>query len=141
MTVLKWVMATIGVLFVAGLALVVGVIYWASSVEAVQISEADFVPGGSYTAADRDALLKACERSKNSKLPNCCACIADNGAKLSRYSRLMLAAGLEGASTTRMVAITKGLLEADIPEAKLEAAEKDLEQQAEAIKKSCGLLP
>lgn len=141
MTLLKWVFAIVGVVFAAGLAVVIGIVYWASSVEAVHISEADLLPGGSYTQADREALLNACERSKNSKLPNCCACIADNGGKLSRYSRLLLAVGLEGMNTTRMVAITKGLLESGVPEEKIEAANRDLEQQGEAIKKACGLLP
>lgn len=142
MTLLKWVLVTIGALFAVGVAIVIGVVFWASSVEAVHITEADFVAGGSYTQADRDALLKSCERNKNPKLPNCCACIVENGAKLSRYSRLLLAAGLDGMSPTRMVAITKGLMESGIPEEKIEAASgKDLEQQAEAIKKACGLLP
>ncbi len=140
MTVLKWIFVTVGVLFAACVAVVVGVAVWATNVEAVQISEADFAPGGAYTQADRDELLKACEQSKNPKLPNCCNCIADNGAKLSRYSRLMLGAGLGGMNSTRMVAITKGLLESGVSEEKIEAAGKDLEQQAEEIKKSCGLL-
>jgi hypothetical protein len=141
MTILKWIFVTVGVLFAACVAIVVGLGFWASSVEAVQISEADFQPGGTYTQAERDDLLKACEQSKNTKLPNCCNCIADNGAKLSRYSRLMLGVGLGGMDTTRMVAITKGLMESGVSEEKIEAAGKDLEQQAEEIKKSCGLLP
>ena len=65
MTFLKWALVAIGVLGAAGLAVVVGIVYWASSVEAVQVSEADFLPGGPYTQTDRDALLKACERSRN----------------------------------------------------------------------------
>jgi hypothetical protein len=140
MTLLKWLLITIGALLVLCVVAVVGIAYWASRVEAVPITEADFVPGGTYTEADREALLNACERSKNAKVPNCCSCIADNGAKLSRYSRLLLMTGLNGLNPTRMVAITKGLMQSGIPEEKIRAADKDLEQQSEAIKKSCGLL-
>jgi hypothetical protein len=141
MTVLKWVFVTIGVLVAAAIVVVVGVGYWASRVEAVHITEADLVPGGTYTPEDRETLLKACEKSKNAKAPNCCPCIADNGAKLSRYGRLLLGAGLDGMSPVRVVALTKGLIESGVSEAKIEAANKDLEQQGTAIKKACGLAP
>ena len=53
----------------------------------------------------------------------------------------MLAAGLDGVNPTRMVAITKGLVQSGIPEEKIEAANKDWDKQSDAIKKACGLLP
>ena len=60
MTVLKWVLIAFGVLFFLGAAGLFGVLYWASNVETVQVTQADLAIGGSYPPEEKQALLDAC---------------------------------------------------------------------------------
>jgi hypothetical protein len=139
MTLLKWVLVVVGVLFVLGAAAMVGVLYWASSIESVQVTEADLAVGGSYSPEEKQALLDACNGRNVSKRPDSCTCIADKaGTELSRFLRLILTATFEG-SATKIVAVTKGLINSGVPQEKAEAMEKEAEQRFEALMQACGL--
>lgn len=139
MTLLKWVLVIVSALFLAAGAAVIGVYYWASGIESVQVTEADLATGGSYTPAEREALIRACESRNVSKRPDSCTCIADRaGTDLSRFLRLILIASLEG-SASNIVAITKGLMESGVAPEKVEETEKNSEQRFEAIMQACGM--
>lgn len=138
MTLLKWILVIGGVLFLAGAAAIVGIVYWASSVESVKVTEADLAVGGSYPPEEREALIAACDKRNVNKRPDSCTCIADKaGTDLSRFLRLILTASLEG-SATGIVAITKGLMESGVPSEKVDAVEKESEQRFEALMQACG---
>lgn len=138
MAVLKWVLIVGGVLFLVGAAVVFGFIYWASTVESVKVTEADLAVGGSYSPEERQALLDACNRRAKSENKDSCTCIADRaGTDASRFERLILTATLEG-SPTKIVAITKGLIDSGVPQEKSEALEKDSEKRFDSLMKVCG---
>lgn len=138
MTLLKWVLVIGGVLFLAAGASFIGVLYWASSVESVKVTEADLAIGGSYPPEEKEALIAACNKRNVNKRPDSCTCIADKaGTDLSRFLRLIFAASLEG-SATRIVAITKGLMESGVAPDKVNAVEKESEQRFEALMQACG---
>ncbi len=141
MTVLKWLLLIFGVLFLAFLAVVIGGYYWASTVESVKITAEDIKVGGAYPAEERQALLDAC--NKNMKTPaadkNACTCIADKaGTDLSRFERLALTAGFEG-SPTKIVALTKGLMDSGIPQSDVEAMQAGSKKRINDLMKACGL--
>ena len=141
MTVLKWVLIAFGVLLLVIIAVVAGGLYWASTVESVKLTAADLEVGGSYPADERQELLDSCQ--KGSETPestkDACTCIADRaGTEFSRFERLALTAGFEG-SPTKIVALTKGLIESGIPEAKVNEMEANSKQRIEGLMKSCGL--
>jgi hypothetical protein len=141
MTLLKWVLVVVGVLFLAFIAVIVGGYYWASTVESVKLDAADLKVGGAYSPADRQTLLDACQ--KNMKAPpddkSACTCIADRaGTELSRFERLALTAGFEG-SPTKIVALTKGLAGSGIPQADVESMQADSKTRIDGLMKSCGL--
>jgi hypothetical protein len=139
MTVLKWVVIVFGVLFFLGAAAMFGVLYWASSVESVHMTEADLAVGGSYPPEERQALLNACNGRNVKKREDSCTCIADRaGTELSRFLRLVLTATLEG-SATKIVAVTKGLLDSGVPEEKTKEIEKQSEERFNALMQACGL--
>lgn len=139
MTLLKWVLVVASALFLACAAAVIGIVYWASGIESVHVTEADLAIGGNYPPEEREALISACEKRNVSKRPDTCTCIADRaGTELSRYSRLVLTAGLEG-SASKVVAITKGLMESSVPQEKVEAADKDSQQHMQDLLQACGL--
>jgi hypothetical protein len=139
MTVLKWVMIVFGVLFFAGAAATFGVLYWASGVPSVQVTEADLAVGGSYSPAEKEALIAACNGRNVAKREDTCTCIADRaGTELSRFLRLVLTATLEG-SATKIVAITKGLLDSGVPEEKIKGVEQQSEQRFKDLMNACGL--
>ena len=143
MTVLKWLLIIFGVVFLAAIAALVGGYYWASTVESVKLTAADLEIGGSYPPEERQALLGACEKSvQGSKTDaNACTCIAEKaGSEFSRFERLALTAGLEG-SPTKIVALTKGLIEGGIAQDKVEAMEKGSKARIDGLLKSCGLEP
>ena len=138
MAVLKWVLIVGGVLFLIGAAVVFGFIYWASTVESVQVTEADLAVGGSYPPEERQMLLDACNRRAKAKGKDSCTCIADRaGSESSRFERLILTATLDG-SPTKIVAITKGLIASGVSQEKSEALEKDSEKRFDALMKACG---
>jgi hypothetical protein len=139
MTVLKWVVIVFGVLFFLGAAAMFGVLYWASSVESVHVTEADLAVGGSYPPEEKLALLEACNGRNVTKREDSCMCIADRaGTELSRFLRLVLTATLEG-SATKIVAVTKGLLDSGVPEEKTKQIEKESEARFDALMQACGL--
>ena len=139
MTVLKWVVIVFGVLFFLGAAAMFGVLYWASSVESVHVGEADLAVGGSYPPEEKQALLNACNGRNVKKREDSCTCIADRaGTELSRFLRLVLTATLEG-SATKIVAVTKGLLDSGVPEEKTKEIEKQSEERFNALMQACGL--
>jgi hypothetical protein len=141
MTVLKWVLVILGVLFLAALAVIIGGYYWASTVESVKLTAEDIKVGGAYPPEERQELLDACH--KNLKKPadekGACTCIADKaGTQFSRFERLALTAGFEG-SATRIVALTKGLMDSGIPQPEVEAMETGSKTRINDLMKSCGL--
>ena len=141
MTVLKWVLVVFGVLLILFIAVLAGGLYWASTVESVKVTAADLEVGGSYPADERQALLASCQKTAESpsSAKEACACIADKaGTELSRFERLMLVAGLE-VSPTKIVALTKGLIDSGIPEANVNEMEANSKQRIEGLMESCGL--
>lgn len=140
MTVLKWVLVIFGVLFLLGAAGLVGVLWWASSIESVHITEADLAAGGSYPPEEKQALLDACNKSHAQKNNSeACTCIADKASTdLSRFLRLILTATLEG-NATKVVAVTKGLMSSGVPQDKATALEKEAETRFDGLMQACGL--
>ncbi len=141
MSVLKWILIIFGVLFVIVLAIVIGGYFWAQNVEPVKLTAADLKVGGAYPAEERQTLIAACQ--KNMKAPtddkNACTCVADKaGTDISRFDRLVLTAGFEG-SPTKIVALTKGLIQSGIPKAEVDAADAASKQNLEDLMKACGL--
>jgi hypothetical protein len=141
MTFLKWILLIFGVLFVAVLAIVIGGYYWASTVESVKLTAADLQVGGAYPADERQALLDAC--LKNMEAPTsdqtACTCLSDKvGTDLSRFERLTLTAGFEG-SPTKIIALTKGLMDSGIPQADVEAMQSKSKERIDDVIKACGL--
>ena len=117
-----------------------GVLYWASGVESVQVTEADLAIGGSYPPEEKQALHRRLQRpQRRAKREDTCTCIADRaGTELSRFLRLVLTATLEG-SATKIVAVTKGLLDSGVPEEKTKEVEKQSEQRFKDLMNACGL--
>jgi hypothetical protein len=141
MTALKWVLVIFGVLFLAVIAIVVGGYYWASTVEGVRLTAEDLKAGGPYPAEERQALLDACQKSlkKPPEDKGACACIADKaGTDLSPFERLALTAGFEG-SPTKIVALTKGLIDSGIPQSEVDSMKTDSKTRMNALMNGCGL--
>jgi hypothetical protein len=140
MTALKWVLVAFGVIFLIIVSVIVGSYFWAQSVESVPLTKADIEVGGSYPAAERDALIAACQ--KNSKVgsnPTACTCLADKaGTEFSRFERLVLTAGLE-MSPRKVVALVKGLGESGVSHADIDGIEAKAKERTEAVLKSCGI--
>ena len=57
MSVLKWVLAAVGVIFLLLIALMVGGYFWAKNIEGVKLTKGDLDTGGSYSAEERQALM------------------------------------------------------------------------------------
>ncbi len=141
MTVLKWVLIVFGVLLLLFVAVVAVGFYWASTVEPVKLTAADLDVGGSYPAEERQALLESCRKSSQGPASerDACTCIADKaGTEFSRFERLALTAGFEG-SPTKIVALTRGLIESGIPESKADEMQANSKQRIEGLMESCGL--
>jgi hypothetical protein len=139
MTLLKWLLVIGGVLFLAFIASIVGMVYWASGIESVHVTEADLAVGGSYSAEERTALLDACAKRNITKREDSCTCVADRaGTEMSRFQRLVFTASLDG-SASRVVAVTKGLMESGVSPEKIDTIKKETEQRFEGIMQACGL--
>jgi hypothetical protein len=141
MSVLKWLLIIVGVLFLAFLAIVVGGYYWASNVETVKITAEDIKVGGPYPDDERQALVASCK--KNIETPASeqdeCACIAEKaGTDLSRFERLALTAGFEG-SASKIVGLTKGLIGSGLPQAEIDAMEANSKTRIDSVLKACGV--
>ena len=141
MTVLKWVLVIFGVLFIAFFAIIIGGYYWASTVESVKVTADDIKVGGPYPPDERQALLDAC--NKNMKKPandkGACTCIADKaGTDFSRFERLALTAGFD-ASPTKIVALTKGLMDSGLPKAVVDDMEANSKKRIDDLMTACGV--
>lgn len=139
MTVLKWVVIVLGVLLFVVAATTFGVLYWANGVESAHVTEADLAVGGSYPPDEKLALLNACNGRNVTKREDSCTCIANRaGPELSRFLRLVLTATLEG-SATKIVAVTKGLMDSGVPQDKTKEIEKQSEQRIKDLMQACGV--
>jgi hypothetical protein len=140
MAVLKWVLIILGSIVLAGLIVVVGTFYWASTVQSVKLTEADLKIGGDYPAEERQELLDICakKRKTGTEGDDRCVCIADRAGKdFSRFERLVFLASFEG-NATRVVALTKGLIDSGIAQSRIDELQKDSKTRIDGLLKACG---
>jgi len=140
MAVLKWVLIILGSIVLAGLIVIVGTFYWASTVQSVKLTEADLKIGGDYPAEERQELLDICakKRKPGAEGDDRCVCIADRAGKdFSRFERLVFLASFEG-NATRVVALTKGLIDSGIAQSRIDELQKDSKIRIDGLLKACG---
>ena len=140
MAVLKWVLIILGSIVLAGLIVIVGTFYWASTVQSVKLTEADLKIGGDYPAEERQELLDICgkKRKPGAEGDDRCVCIADRAGKdFSRFERLVFIASFEG-NATRVVALTKGLIDSGIAQSRIDELQKDSKIRIDGLLKACG---
>jgi hypothetical protein len=140
MAVLKWVLIILGSIVLAGLVVIVGTFYWASTVQSVKLTEADLKLGGDYPAQERQELLDICakKRKTGTEGDDRCVCIADRAGKdFSRFERLVFVASFEG-NATRVVALTKGLIDSGIAQSRIDELQKDSKTRIDGLLKACG---
>jgi hypothetical protein len=140
MAVLKWVLIILGSIVLAGLIVIVGTFYWASTVQSVKLTEADLKIGGDYPAEERQELLDICakKRKTGTEGDDRCVCIADRAGKdFSRFERLVFIASFEG-NATRVVALTKGLIDSGIAQSRIDELQKDSKTRIDGLLKACG---
>ncbi|MGZ5823306.1 MAG: hypothetical protein ACXWJH_01805 [Hyphomicrobium sp.] len=140
MAVLKWVLIILGSIVLAGLIVIVGTFYWASTVQSVKLTEADLKIGGDYPAEERQELLDICakKRKPGAEGDDRCVCIADRAGKdFSRFERLVFIASFEG-NATRVVALTKGLIDSGIAQSRIDELQKDSKTRIDGLLKACG---
>ena len=79
MAILKWVLIILGSIVLAGLVVIAGTFYWASTVQSVKLTEADLKIGGDYPAEERQELLDICTKKRKTGTDgdDRCVCIAD----------------------------------------------------------------
>jgi hypothetical protein len=136
---LKWILIVFGVLFIVIAAALFGLGYWASGVESVKMTAADLEVGGSYPPEEKQALVAACEKSRGADSSTQCACIADRaGTEFSRFERLIFTASLEH-SATKIVAVTKGLIESGVSPDRAQELERNASQRFDGLMQACGL--
>ncbi len=138
MSVLKWVLAAAGVIFVLLIALIVGGYFWAKNIEAVKLTKADLEAGGSYPAEERQALITACEKQpKAGADATACTCLADKAATdLSRFERLALIAGFE-TSPSKFVALIKGATDSGVSKSDIDAIEAKAKERIKGALEAC----
>jgi hypothetical protein len=134
MSVLKWVLAAVGVIFL----LIIGGYFWAQNIEAVKLTKADLEAGGSYPAEERQALITSCEKqTKAGADEKACTCLADKAAtEMSRFERLALIAGFE-TSPTKFVALIKGATDSGIDKADIDAIEAKAKERIKGALAAC----
>ena len=140
MSVLKWVLIVIGAIVLLGVVAIVGTFFWASTIESVKLTEADLQVGGTYPAEERQQLLDICakKRKTGTEGDDRCVCVADRAGKdFSRFERLVFIASFEG-NPTRIVALTKGLIDSGIPQSRVEELQKDFRSRIDGLLKACG---
>jgi hypothetical protein len=140
MAVLKWVLIILGSIVLAGLIVIVGTFYWASTVQSVKLTEADLKIGGDYPAEERQELLDICAKKRKTGTDgdDRCVCIADRAGKdFSRFERLVFIASFEG-NATRVVALTKGLIDSGIAQSRIDELQKDSKTRIDGLLKACG---
>jgi hypothetical protein len=138
MSVLKWVLAAVGVIFLLLIALIVGGYFWAQNIEAVKLTKADLDVGGSYSAEERQTLVTACEKqSKAGADEKACSCLADKAATdMSRFERLALIAGFE-TSPSKFVALIKGATDSGISKTDIDAIEAKAKERIKGALEAC----
>lgn len=142
MTVLKWVLVVVGVMFLAYVAVIAGGYYWASTIEAVRLDSADLKAGGAYSPQERQALLDVCHKRVTAPAgdKDACTCIADRaGSELSRFERLVLTAGFER-SPSKIFALTKGLTAGGMTQSDADAMQKESVKRIDTVVQACGLV-
>jgi len=140
MSVLKWVLIVIGAIVLLGVVAIVGTFFWASTIQSVKLTEADLQVGGAYPAEERQQLLDICakKRKTGTEGDDRCVCVADRAGKdFSRFERLVFIASFEG-NPTRIVALTKGLIDSGIPQSRVEELQKDSRSRIDGLLKACG---
>ncbi len=139
MSVLKWVLIVIGAIVLLAVVAIIGTFFWASTIEGVKLTEADLQVGGAYPAEERQQLLDICaKKRKGAEGDDRCVCIADRAGKdFSRFERLVFVASFEG-DATRIVALTKGLVDSGIPQSRVEELQKDSKSRIDGLLKACG---
>jgi hypothetical protein len=140
MAILKWVLIILGSIVLAGLVVIVGTFYWASTVQSVKLTEADLKIGGDYPAEERQELLDICAKKRKTGTDgdDRCVCIADRAGKdFSRFERLVFLASFEG-NATRVVALTKGLIDSGIAQSRIDELQKDSKTRIDSLLKACG---
>jgi len=140
MAVLKWVLIVLGAIVAILLVVIMGTFYWASTVESVKLTEADLQVGGAYSEAERKELLDICNQKHKAGTEgdDRCVCVTDRAGKdFSRFERLVFIATFEG-NPTRVVALTKGLIDSGIPQSRVEELQKDSKSRIETLLKACG---
>jgi hypothetical protein len=122
------------------LIVIVGTFYWASTVQSVKLTEADLKIGGDYPAEERQELLDICAKKRKTGTDgdDRCVCIADRAGKdFSRFERLVFLASFEG-NATRVVALTKGLIDSGIAQSRIDELQKDSKTRIDSLLKACG---
>jgi hypothetical protein len=140
MSVLKWVLIVLGAIVLIGVVVIAGTFFWASTIEGVKLTEADLKVGGAYPAEERQQLLDICakKRKTGTEGDDRCVCLADHaGTDFSRFERLVFIASFEG-NATRVVALTKGLIDSGIPQSRVEELQKDSKSRIDNLLKTCG---
>ncbi len=140
MSVLKWVLIVLGAIVLIVVVAIVGTFFWASTIEGVKLTEADLKVGGDYPAEERQQLLDICaqKRKTGTEGDDRCVCIADRaGTDFSRFERLVFIASFEG-NPTRIVALTKGLIDSGIPQSRVEELQTDSKSRIDGLLKACG---
>ncbi len=140
MSVLKWVLIILGAIVLIGVVVIGGTVFWASRIEGVKLTEADLKVGGAYPAEERQQLLDICAKKRKTGTDgdDRCVCLADRaGTDFSRFERLVFIASFEG-NPTRVVALTKGLLDSGIPQSRVEELQKDSKSRIDGLLKACG---
>jgi hypothetical protein len=140
MAVLKWVLIVLGAIAAIVLVVIVGTFFWASTIESVKLTEADLQVGGAYPETERQELLDICNKKHKAGTEgdDRCVCVADRAGKdFSRFERLVFIASFEG-NPTRVVALTKGLIDSGIPQSRVEELQKDSKSRIDGLLKACG---
>ena len=140
MAVLKWLLIILGAIVLIGLVVMIGTFYWASKIEAVKLTEVDLKVGGAYPEEERTQLLNICNAKykKGTEGDDRCVCVTDHAGKdFSRFERLVFIATFEG-NATRVVALTKGLIDSGIPQSRVEELQKDSKSRIDNMLKTCG---
>ena len=106
----------------------------------MKLTEADLKIGGDYPAEERQELLDICakKRKPGAEGDDRCVCIADRAGKdFSRFERLVFIASFEG-NATRVVALTKGLIDSGIAQSRIDELQKDSKTRIDGLLKACG---
>jgi hypothetical protein len=138
MSVLKWVLAAVGVIFLLLIALIVGGYFWAQNIEAVKLTKADLEPGGTYSAEERQSLITACQtQPKAGADEKACTCLADKaGTDMSRFERLALIAGFE-TSPSKFVALIKGATDSGVTKVEIDTIEAKAKERIKGALEAC----